>query len=115
MIKQQFEEIIKDTKILCELEPFIKKWSFSEMSPHFEITNAIDQDNKLTVAEILRDMKGTTQQCDDDYSKRKCERETRESLLRKLKGEERNVIQFNSIKKLNHISRIACFRKLNNF
>lgn len=29
-IKHQFEQIFKDAKILCELEPFVKKWSLEE-------------------------------------------------------------------------------------
>lgn len=85
MIKQQFEQILKDTKILCELEPFVKKWSFEEMLPHFHISNSINENNKLTPIEILRDVKAksfSTNRVDDG------EDTIQKALSRSAKGEE---------------------------
>ncbi len=85
MIKQQFEQILKDTKILCELEPFVKKWSFEEMLPHFQISNSINENNKLTPTEILRDVKARSfsNNRDDDG-----ENNIPKALSRSAKGEE---------------------------
>ncbi|CAL8095021.1 unnamed protein product [Orchesella dallaii] len=55
-IKQQFENVVRDTKILCELEPFVKKWSLDEMMPTFGMNSESESNDEDGQNETLRNI-----------------------------------------------------------
>lgn len=86
MIKEQLEQILKDTKVLCNLEPFVEKWSLNEMLPNLEITHPIKLGGDLSIVDFQREMENPA------YSPSvKCDAQA--VLFRKLKGKVNNFLQ----------------------
>lgn len=81
-IKQQFEGILKDAKILCELEPFVKKWSLEEVLPNFEAITESDNLSETSIANILQN---ASQSLESNPEKG-------ERTLRKIKGNNSNYL-----------------------
>ncbi|ODM99905.1 hypothetical protein Ocin01_06764 [Orchesella cincta] len=75
-IKQQLEVVLRDTKILCELEPFVKKWSLDEMMPAFDINKESTDGGKESLSEIFENFKVQSIS----------EKPAREELFREVKG-----------------------------